>query len=122
MDALDSTGWHLLEAGRLLLVNYGDGDWQELVILRPASLEAFMSFTVPPVRPILPFWVANPDGDFYPEDLAVPPLAGRIFFSDCGTKTERFVGIGPPVRMNSFCVSPMGRLSGGALHFSSLAP
>ena len=60
-----------------------------------------MSFTVPPVRPILPCWVANPDGDFYPVDLAVPLLVGRICFSDCGTKTESLVGSGPPVRMNS---------------------
>jgi len=64
MDVLDSTPVNRFEAGRLLLVNYGDGDWQELVILRPASVEAFMSFTVPPVRPNLPCWVANPDGDF----------------------------------------------------------
>ena len=101
MDVLDSSPVNRFEAGRLLLVNDGDGDWQELLILRPASVEAWMFMNVPPVRPFLPFWVANPDGHCYIEDLEVPPLAGRRFISDCGTQIHRMVGEGPAVNMNS---------------------
>ena len=100
MDVLDSSPVNRFEAGRLLLVNDGDGDWQELLILRPASVEAWMSMNVPPVRPFLPFWVANPDGHCYIEDLEVPPLDGRRFISDCGTQIHRMVDTGPAVRMN----------------------
>ena len=116
----DSTPVNQFEAGRLLLVNHGDGDWQELVILRHASVEAYQNNTVPPVRPFLPFWVANPEGDIFPEDLAVPPLTGRIFFSDCGTQIERLVGIGPAVRMNSSRRFAHGRAIGrcSALFFA----
>ena len=70
----------------MLLVNYGDGMWQELVILRPASPVAFQSVREDlSGRLSLPYWVATPDADVYPEELDVPPLAGRRVFLKTGS-------------------------------------
>ena len=109
------------EPGRKLLVHYGDGLWHERVILRPATPAAFQSFWEEPSdRPSLPYWIATPDADVYPEDLEVPRLAARRVLSEDELVTGRLVGIGPTVRTNSSHRFVAGRAGGtcSALFFA----
>ncbi|CAK0839371.1 unnamed protein product, partial [Prorocentrum cordatum] len=79
-----------VEAGRRLLVQWGDGqDWQARVAIAPATaadLQAIMEVQATPEQIAAGkiWWCGTPDGDAYPHCLDVGPLSGLILCDDEG--------------------------------------
>ncbi|CAK0789220.1 unnamed protein product, partial [Prorocentrum cordatum] len=79
-----------VEAGRRLLVQWGDGQgWQARVAIAPATaaeLQAIMEVQATPdqITAGKIWWCGTPDGDAYPHCLDVGPLSGLILCDDEG--------------------------------------